>query len=139
MPEARLTMTGALRIALVAAAAALAGCSDDTEQLRQQIAEIKARPGGRIEPLPEVKPYESFAYPDAGQRSPFEAGLPAAASMKSRAATPRRTLSGQRPGSFGSRLRSCSSSAWSFFIWQPPCRFPPLPQAESGCAGSRTA
>jgi type IV pilus assembly protein PilP len=74
-------MTGALRIALAAAVAvALAGCSDDTEQLRQQIAEIKARPGGRIEPLPEVKPYETFAYPDAGQRSPFEAGLPAAAS-----------------------------------------------------------
>jgi len=42
-----------------------------------KIAEVKSRPGGRIEPLPEVKPYETFAYAAADQRSPFEAGVPA--------------------------------------------------------------
>ena len=36
-----------------------------------QVAEIKARPGGRIEPLPEVKPYETFTYAAANLRSPF--------------------------------------------------------------------
>ena len=81
MAETRLHMTTALRIVLAAAVIATAGgCSDDTDQLRAQIAEIKSRPGGRIEPLPEVKPYETFAYPAADQRSPFEPGVPASAS-----------------------------------------------------------
>jgi type IV pilus assembly protein PilP len=74
------SMTTVLRIlAITAALAVVAGCSDDTDQLRAQIAEIKARPGGRIEPLPEVKPYETFAYPASDERSPFEPGLPASA------------------------------------------------------------
>ena len=75
MAEAFPKMTTALRIVLAAGVlATAAGCSDDNEQLRAQIDEIKARPGGRIEPLPEVKPYETFAYPSADQRSPFEPG-----------------------------------------------------------------
>jgi type IV pilus assembly protein PilP len=73
-------MTTVLRILLASAAfAVIAGCSDDTDQLRAQIAEIKARPGGRIDPLPEVKPYETFAYPASDERSPFEPGMPASA------------------------------------------------------------
>jgi type IV pilus assembly protein PilP len=73
-------MTTVLRILLATAAVAvIAGCSDDTEQLRAQIAEIKSRPGGRIDPLPEVKPYETFAYPASDERSPFEPGIPASA------------------------------------------------------------
>jgi len=80
MNEARTSMSNALRIAVTAAAlATAAGCSNDTDELRARIAEIKSRPGGRIEPLPEVKPYETFAYPAADQRSPFEAGVPATA------------------------------------------------------------
>jgi len=71
------SMTTVMRIAVATAVLAIAGCSDDTDQLRAQIEEIKARPGGRIEPLPEVKPYETFAYPSADQRSPFEPGVPA--------------------------------------------------------------
>ncbi len=75
------SMTTGLRFVLAATLlAAVAGCSDDTDQLRAQIAEIKSRPGGRIEPLPEVKPYETFAYPAADQRSPFEPGVPASLS-----------------------------------------------------------
>jgi type IV pilus assembly protein PilP len=74
------SMTTVLRIlAITATLAVVAGCSDDTDQLRAQIAEIKARPGGRIEPLPEVKPYETFAYPASDERSPFEPGMPASA------------------------------------------------------------
>jgi type IV pilus assembly protein PilP len=78
MAEVPLNMTRALRIAVAAAVlAALAGCADDMDELRAQVAEIKSRPGGRIEPLPEVKPYETFAYPAAHLRSPFEPGVPA--------------------------------------------------------------
>jgi type IV pilus assembly protein PilP len=73
-------MTTSKRIVLAAAVfAALAGCADDTDDLRAKIAEVKSRPGGRIEPLPEVKPYETFAYAAQDQRSPFEVGLPASA------------------------------------------------------------
>ena len=42
--------------------AALAGCSNDIDELQAQVAEVKSRPGGRIDPLPEVKPYETFNY-----------------------------------------------------------------------------
>ena len=73
-------MTTVVRtIVAVAVLATVAGCSDDTDQLRAKIAEIKARPGGRIDPLPEVKPYETFAYPASDERSPFEPGMPASA------------------------------------------------------------
>jgi len=57
---------------------ALAGCSSEKEDLEQWIAQTKARPGGRIEDLPEVKPYESFAYSAVSLRSPFIPGAPAA-------------------------------------------------------------
>ena len=78
MAEVTLHMSRTKRFALAAAVlAALAGCADDTEELRAKIAEVKARPGGRIEPLPEVKPYETFAYAAQNERSPFEAGVPA--------------------------------------------------------------
>jgi type IV pilus assembly protein PilP len=71
---------GCTRIALVLATLGLlAGCGDDNGELRAKIDEIKAKPGGRIEPLPEVKPYETFAYAASDQRSPFEPGMPVTA------------------------------------------------------------
>ncbi len=63
----------------VAGAALLVGCSSGQDELQQWIAEVKQRPGGRIEPLPEVKPYETFAYSDADMRSPFAPAAPASA------------------------------------------------------------
>ncbi len=57
--------------------AAIAGCSNDMDEMRAKIDEMKNRPSRGIEPLPEVKPYETFAYAAADQRSPFEAGVPA--------------------------------------------------------------
>ena len=47
------------------------------DELRQQVAEIKSRPGERIEPLPEIKPYEAFAYNASSLRSPFVPSAPA--------------------------------------------------------------
>jgi type IV pilus assembly protein PilP len=73
-------MTHIKHIALaLVAAATLAGCSDNLGDLEAKVTEIKARPGGRIEPLPEVKPYETFTYAAATLRSPFVAGMPASA------------------------------------------------------------
>jgi len=58
---------------LALAASALAACGSDNDDLDQYINEIKAKPGGFIEPLPEITPYEVFTYvADAEQiRSPF--------------------------------------------------------------------
>lgn len=55
----------------------LGGCGAGIDELREQVAEIKARPGERIEPLPEIKPYEAFVYNAAGMRSPFVPSAPA--------------------------------------------------------------
>ena len=63
--------------AIAVAAATLSACGGANDDLRAYIDEVKARPGGRIEPLPEVKPYETFAYAAQNERSPFEAGVPA--------------------------------------------------------------
>lgn len=70
------SMTYGLRIAVVlaCAAAVLAGCSSADDELEQFIAATKKEPGGRVEPLPEVKPYESFAYQAQELRSPFMPG-----------------------------------------------------------------
>jgi type IV pilus assembly protein PilP len=71
-----------MRVAVCAAMlAALAGCSSDFDELRAKVEEVKSSPGSGIEPLPEVKPYETFNYAALDQRSPFEAGIPAAANV----------------------------------------------------------
>lgn len=59
----------------------LTACGSDMDDLDRYINEIKARPGGRIEPLPEITPYEVFKYvADAeGIRSPFVPDSPQAA------------------------------------------------------------
>ena len=49
----------------------LTGCSNDMSDLTAYIEEVKARPGGRIEPLPQIKPYETFQYNAGTYRSPF--------------------------------------------------------------------
>ncbi len=70
----RIVVLGVLGLAT---AAAMSGCSSEQELLEQWIAEVKQRPGGRIEPLPEVKPYETFVYNAVEQRSPFSIASPA--------------------------------------------------------------
>jgi type IV pilus assembly protein PilP len=59
----------------------LAACGSDNDDLDQYINEVKARPGGRIEPLPEITPYEVFTYvaDTEGVRSPFLPDTPQAA------------------------------------------------------------
>jgi type IV pilus assembly protein PilP len=66
---------------LAVAAASLAACGGDMDDLDSYINEVKARPGGRIEPLPEITPYEVFNYVAdvEGLRSPFVPDTPQAA------------------------------------------------------------
>ena len=63
--------------AAVLAVLSLSGCSNGMDQLRQQVTEIKNRPGEAIDPLPEIKPYEAFAYNASSLRSPFVPSAPA--------------------------------------------------------------
>jgi type IV pilus assembly protein PilP len=66
-----------LILLMVAAAVLLAtGCSRSMSDLDAYIAEVKSRPGGRIDPLPEISTYEAFAYDVGDARSPFEPDLP---------------------------------------------------------------
>lgn len=67
----RVTRTICTSIAL-AGSVALAACSGGQSDLQQWIEETKKKPGGRIAPLPEVKPYESFTYQPSAMRSPFQ-------------------------------------------------------------------
>ena len=60
------------RVLLAAAVATLlAGCSGGHDDLRSYIDTIKAKPGGRIEPLPEIRPAPTFDYVAGERRSPF--------------------------------------------------------------------
>ncbi len=53
----------------------IAGCvSSDMSDLEKQVSEIMSKPGGRLEPLPEIKPYEAYVYESgkSGARNPFK-------------------------------------------------------------------
>ena len=69
---ARLVCAG-LTVGLLAA-----GCSGGQTDLQKWIVDTKKKPGGRIQPLPEVKPYETFEYGATSLRSPFQPQGPAA-------------------------------------------------------------
>ena len=77
--SASLTSKHALVVALVAFG--LSACGGGSDDLDRYINEIKSRPGGRIDPLPEITPYETFSYiaDKQGIRSPFRPDTPQAA------------------------------------------------------------
>ncbi len=56
---------------MVAAAASLAACSSQDDDLQTFITDTNKEAGGRVEPLPEVKPYQTYTYKDVSLRSPF--------------------------------------------------------------------
>jgi type IV pilus assembly protein PilP len=66
-----------LASAIVAVALlSLVGCSGRDGELEEFIAATKKESGGDVAPLPEVKPYQSFAYEAQSIRSPFMPGSP---------------------------------------------------------------
>lgn len=75
---ASLTIRKGLLLALVTFG--VSACGGDMDDLDQYINDIKAKPGGRIEPLPEITPYEIFTYEADidGIRSPFIPDTPQA-------------------------------------------------------------
>ena len=83
--------SSSIKLGLVLAMAlSVAACGGDMDDLDSYINEIKARPGGRIEPLPEITPYEVFTYvADAeGLRSPFVPDTPQATGSAAGGARP---------------------------------------------------
>lgn len=54
------------------AALLLTGCAEDMSDLRQFVKQVKQRPGGKIEPLPDFEPYQGFTYDSAALRNPFQ-------------------------------------------------------------------
>ena len=69
----RLIACAALAYGLVTA---LTACSSADDELDRFIEDTKKQPGGRVQPLPEVKPYETFVYADLDKRSPFQPSGP---------------------------------------------------------------
>ena len=76
----RASLTIKYGLVLVLTALGLAACGGDMDDLDEYINKVKAKPGGRIDPLPEITPYEVFTYiADAeGLRSPFVPDTPQA-------------------------------------------------------------
>jgi type IV pilus assembly protein PilP len=64
------------RAALGGALAVLAACSSADADLDRFIEETMKQGSARVEPLPEVKPYETFTYTAMNLRSPFQPGNP---------------------------------------------------------------
>lgn len=80
-----------LRLLIVSSLASMAaGCGGGGDELDAYINEIKSRPGGTIEPLPEIIPYEGFSYEAGaeGVRSPFRPDAPQALSGGPGSVTP---------------------------------------------------
>jgi type IV pilus assembly protein PilP len=69
----RASVTARNLLLLATAGLGLAACGGNMNELDAYVNEVKARPGGRIDPLPEITPYESFTYVAdvEGIRSPF--------------------------------------------------------------------
>lgn len=50
----------------------LSGCGEGLGDLRQFVDEIRSKPPGRIEPIPEFQPYQKFEYTSQDLRDPFK-------------------------------------------------------------------
>ena len=50
----------------------LSGCGEGVGDLQQYVREIRAKPPGRIEPIPEFQPYQNFEYASHDLRDPFK-------------------------------------------------------------------
>lgn len=60
-----------ITLALLAGTLLISGCVRETSDLDGYIAEVKARQSAPIEPIPEIKPFETFSYPTHALRDPF--------------------------------------------------------------------
>ena len=65
-----------LCVGLACGYAMLTACSSADDELTRFVEDTKKEPGGRVEPLPEIKPYETFVYAASDMRSPFVPSSP---------------------------------------------------------------
>ncbi|RCS29736.1 fimbrial protein [Rhodanobacter denitrificans] len=80
-----------LRLALMLGVAlVLAGCTRGMSDLRNWVAQEKAKKGAPIQPLPVIKTFETFTYSDQDRRDPFS---PSTAELDNNS----NTASGPRP------------------------------------------
>ena len=49
----------------------LSGCANNMNDLTHKVDQILARPGGKIEPIPEMKPLPKYSYTETKDRTPF--------------------------------------------------------------------
>jgi len=53
--------------------ASLSGCSNESfDDLKEYVAQVKAKPATAIEPMPAIKSYESYSYMADSLRNPFQ-------------------------------------------------------------------
>ena len=64
---------------LLVAVTLLGACSSDMDELQQYIAQVKARKSTKIDPIPQIKQYEAFAYVAGDRREPFTPSVPESA------------------------------------------------------------
>ena len=64
---------------LLAGLTLLGACTSDMDELQQYIAQVKARKSNKIDPIPQIKQYEAFAYVAGDRREPFTPSLPESA------------------------------------------------------------
>ncbi len=50
----------------------LSGCGEGLGDLRKFVQDIRSKPPGRIEPIPEFQPYQNFEYTSHDLRDPFK-------------------------------------------------------------------
>jgi len=63
-------------LVIIGLAVIIAACSSNNRDLQARIDEVKARPGGVIEPLPEVRQPPTYVYEPGNRRSPFVPDAP---------------------------------------------------------------
>ncbi|MBL1293769.1 MAG: pilus assembly protein PilP, partial [Thiotrichales bacterium] len=69
------TLSHLSRSVALVSALLIAGCGGDgdTTDLQNYVTQVKSQQKGRIEPLPEFTPFETFAYDAVSQKDPFAA------------------------------------------------------------------
>lgn len=60
-------------VSLVLVALLLSACGSATDDLESRVAEIKSRKSTAIEPIPQPKQFEAFAYDASNRRDPYTA------------------------------------------------------------------
>jgi type IV pilus assembly protein PilP len=65
----------ALQIVVSLLLTGLAACSQPTDDLQRFVDEEREKVKGRVDPLPEVKPYKEYTYDPSGLRDPFDSTI----------------------------------------------------------------